>query len=112
MHEYVENRYLGWHVQDSVLFNVRDGEVGLRAQPGTCYLKIHNIWIEMAKKRIKTETEDFIKQKLLNVPFFANLTFPEFEKVSKAATLVKLGPGDTLLRTGQVPYNMYIIVEG
>lgn len=44
------------------------------------------------------------------MPFFANLTFPEYSKICKSATLLKLGPGDVLLKTGQVPYNMYIVV--
>jgi len=39
--------------------------VELKALPNSCYIKMHNIWINMAKKKQKENTEDLIKQKLL-----------------------------------------------
>jgi hypothetical protein len=46
----------------------------------------------------------------LEIPFFANLSFQEFQKVYKAAYMMLLGPGDILLKNGDTPYNMYIVV--
>jgi hypothetical protein len=72
----VENRFLSEQsAAEEILFNYKDEGVALKALPNTCYLKIHNIWISMAKKKHKTDTKDFIKHKLLAVPFFANLSF-------------------------------------
>lgn len=73
---------------------------------------MHNIWISLAKKKHKEWTEDYIKQKLLSIGFFANLSFEEFHKIYKAATTMTMGPGDVLIKTGQTPYHMYIVIEG
>ena len=56
--------------------------------------------------------EEYTKSKLLLIPFFANLSFTEFEKCFKAAYIKVLGPGDVLLETGATPYHLYIVAEG
>ena len=61
--------------QEEIVFDIRDDGVVLKALTNTCYLKIHNVWINLAKKRQKADLEDFIKEKLLAIPFFANLSF-------------------------------------
>lgn len=94
------------------MFGLGDQGVVLRALPNTCYLKIHNVWINMAKKRHKSHQEDLIKQKLLTNPFFSSLSFDQFNRCCKVATISILGPGDILLKQGDTPYNMYIVIEG
>ena len=77
-HRYMENRYVGPGIEDDVFFNVNEGEVTLWTMRGSCYLRVHNIWIEKAKKKHKMDMEEYIKKKLLDIPFFSNLTFKEF----------------------------------
>lgn len=47
--------------QEEIVFNIKDDGVVLKALTNTCYLKIHNVWINLAKKRQKADLEDFIK---------------------------------------------------
>lgn len=71
----MENRFLNTDSQEEIIFNIKDDGVVLKALTNTCYLKIHNIWINLAKKKQKADLEDFIKEKLLAITFFSNLSF-------------------------------------
>lgn len=48
----------------------------------------------------------------MQISFFANLSFEEFSKCCKLASVMILGPKDILLNSGETPYNMYIVAEG
>ena len=111
-HRFVENRYIGPGIEDQIFFNINEGEVTLSTLPSTCYLRVHRIWLERAKKQHKSDMEEYAKRKLMAVPFFANLDFPEFEKCYRSATIMVLGPGDVLLQEGATPYHLYVVAEG
>ena len=47
----------------------------------------------MAKKQVLNDIQTYIKKKLIQIPFFARLTFEEFNKLCGLAELKDLGPG-------------------
>ncbi len=57
----MENRFLAQETLEEIVFNVKQEGVTLKALPSSCYIRIHNIWINMAKRQCNSDTQDFIK---------------------------------------------------
>jgi hypothetical protein len=111
---YVDEQHLvDDSIRDRMVYNFEEGATELRAlgSPVTL-LKVHKVWIRIAQQEQQGRQNDYVRQKLLRIPFFQALSFSEFSKVLAVAQLSSIGPGSTLVPELSVPYNMYIVTEG
>jgi CRP-like cAMP-binding protein len=49
---------------------------------------------------------------LRQVPLFANLDARELDAVGVTATELEYGPGEVLMREGERPHEMFVVIEG
>ena len=70
-----EQQFIDDDVRDRLVFNFDEGETELTAINPVKLLKVHNIWIKRAKEAVRTKQQQYIRNKLLKIPFFAKLSF-------------------------------------
>ena len=71
-----EQHLLDDTIRDRLVYNFDEGETELRAlsMPVTL-LKIHKVWIRIAQQERLGKEKDYVRQKLLKIPFFQKLSF-------------------------------------
>lgn len=81
-------------IREKLVYNLDEGETELKSlgMPVTL-LKIHKVWIKIAEQERVAKEKDYVRQKLLKIPFFQKLSFEEFSKILQVGKLHSIGPG-------------------
>ena len=78
---YDEPRIVDDSIRDKLVFNLDEGTTEITALNNVTLVKVHKVWVKMAREAADTKKKQYIKSKLLKIPFFAELNFEEFDKV-------------------------------
>jgi hypothetical protein len=80
-----EQQFIDPAIRDRLVFNLDEGETEVRAINRVKLVKVHNIWVRRARQAVEAAERDYIRTKLVKIPFFSKLSFEEFSKLASKA---------------------------